>query len=99
MGEFTAQTHRTTLVFSYADAASAALIERAVRVEAGAIEGDRTRATVARDGAELTVTVAAADLTALRAGTNTWTTLVGVAEAAADAGRRRSGRSVDDSRC
>jgi len=78
--------HRTTLRFSYASERDARTVHRAVRVEAGDIEGDRTSASVERAGATVRVTVEAADLTALRAGTNTWTTLVGVAEAAADTG-------------
>ena len=77
--------HEAVLTFEYPDAQRARSVERSVRVEAGDIEGDRTEATVDRDGATLTVTVAAADLTALRAGLNTWSSLVGVAERCAGA--------------
>ncbi|WP_435098326.1 KEOPS complex subunit Pcc1 [Halarchaeum sp. P4] len=80
--------HRTSLVFSYDSPRVAAAVYAAVRVEAGDIEGDRTDASVERDGDTVRVTVRGADLTALRAGMNTWTTLVGVAEAAFDAGER-----------
>lgn len=83
-------THRTALVFSYDTVESASVVHDAISVEAGAIEGERTRASVERDGRDVRVEVHAADLTALRAGTNTWTTLVSVAESAADAGRRHA---------
>lgn len=78
--------HGTELVFTYRSPERARIVERSVRREAGAIEGDRTSAAVSRDGATLTVDVDAADLTALRAGVNTWCTLVEVAERAADLG-------------
>ena len=55
-------------------------VERSVRQELDEIEGDRTTASLGRDGTELTVHVDAADLVALRAGINTWSTLVEVAE-------------------
>ena len=87
------RTHRSDLEFSYASASQARLVERAVRVETDEIEGDRTTARVERTAATLTVGVVASDLTALRAGVNTWTTLVGVAEAAAGAGARHRDRS------
>ena len=77
--------HSTELVFDYDSVPIARTVERSVAVEAGDIEGDRSEATVARDGDTLTVTVDATDLTALRAGNNTWLTLVEVAERAADA--------------
>ncbi|MBP2251604.1 KEOPS complex subunit Pcc1 [Halarchaeum solikamskense] len=79
--------HRTSLVFSYETERVAAAVADAVRVEAGDIESERTRASVERDGETVRVAVTAADLTALRAGTNTWTTLVAVAERANEAGR------------
>ncbi|WP_232687329.1 KEOPS complex subunit Pcc1 [Halobacterium zhouii] len=72
--------HTATLVFEYDSTARARIVERSVAVEAGDIDGDRSTATVSRDGAKVTVTVEASDLTALRAGHNTWATLVEVAE-------------------
>ncbi|MFC7176117.1 KEOPS complex subunit Pcc1 [Halosegnis marinus] len=72
--------HAATLVFEYPDPEAAALVEASVAQELDEIAGDRTEASLARDGADLTVEVAADDLTALRAGLNTWTTLVAVAE-------------------
>ncbi|WP_232700878.1 KEOPS complex subunit Pcc1 [Halobacterium wangiae] len=80
--------HSTELVFDYDSTAFARTVERSVAVEAGDIEGDRSDATVVRDGETVTVTVDATDLTALRAGNNTWLTLVEVAERAASAGRQ-----------
>jgi KEOPS complex subunit Pcc1 len=74
--------HRTVLTVEYDDTERASRVERSVRPEVGAIDGDRTTATLDREGAILTVTVAASDLVALRAGVNTWLTLVSVAEAA-----------------
>lgn len=77
--------HSTELVFSYGSVERARVVERSVRVEAGDIAGDRSEASVSRDGATVTVRVEARDLTALRAGGNTWLTLVAVAERVADA--------------
>lgn len=77
--------HSTELVFEYGSPAVARTVERSVAVEAGDIEGDRSEAAVQRDDATVTVTVDAADLTALRAGNNTWLTLVEVAERVAGA--------------
>jgi KEOPS complex subunit Pcc1 len=79
-------THSSVLVFTYDSVAVARTVERSVAVEAGDIEGDRSRASVERDSDTVTVTVDAADLTALRAGQNTWLTLVEVAERAAESG-------------
>jgi KEOPS complex subunit Pcc1 len=79
-------THTADLVFDYDSPETAALVERSVRQEVGEIEGDRTTASLARDETELTVHVDAADLVALRAGINTWSTLVEVAERVVDVG-------------
>jgi KEOPS complex subunit Pcc1 len=81
----TAATHDALLEFTYDDADSARIVERSVTQEVGEISGDRTRAAVTRDGTTVTVTVTASDLVALRAGVNTWTTLVDVAERTAGA--------------
>jgi KEOPS complex subunit Pcc1 len=74
--------HEATLVFDYPDAESARLVERAVSQELDEIDGDRTRAALVRDGRTVEVRVSADDLVALRAGCNTWCTLVEVAETA-----------------
>lgn len=75
--------HSASYVFSYDTVEAARVVERSVQVEAGEVTGARTTAFVAREGATLTVTVDATDLTALRAGTNTWLTLVEIAESTA----------------
>jgi len=72
--------HELSLSFEYPDAATAALVRESVVLEAGEIEGDRTRATVGRDGTTVRIGIVAADPVALRAGLNTWCTLVDVAE-------------------
>lgn len=82
------QSHETLLTFEYDTAARAMIIEASLRPEIGDIEGDRTQATLARDGSELLVRIAAADLVALRAGGNTWLSLASVAERCAAAGSR-----------
>jgi KEOPS complex subunit Pcc1 len=80
--------HRATLSFEYPDTESARLVERSVGVEVGDIEGDRTRARLARSDERVEVTVDAVDLVALRAGINTWCTLVEAAERAGGVDRR-----------
>jgi KEOPS complex subunit Pcc1 len=79
-----ASSNEAVLSFVYDDAASARRIERAIRPEVGDIDGDRSLVSVSREGAELELTVTAADLVALRAGLNTWCSLVSVAEDAGD---------------
>jgi KEOPS complex subunit Pcc1 len=74
--------HESTLVFEYADATSAARVAAAVGPEEDDIDGDRTTATVTVEGRTLELAVAAEDLVALRAGLNTWCSLVAVAERA-----------------
>ncbi len=78
--------HDAVFSFSYPDAEGARRVERAVAPEIGDIEGDRTRASLDRDDATLELRVTADDLVALRAGVNTWTTLVEVADAAGGVG-------------
>jgi KEOPS complex subunit Pcc1 len=72
--------HDATLRFEYDSPASARVVARAVAQEIGEIDGDRSAAGVERDGAAVVVRVAADDLVALRAGCNTWGSLVEVAE-------------------
>jgi len=72
--------HEAVLTVEYADPDSARLVERSVSRELGEIGGDRTRTRLDRTGTTLRVTVEASDLVALRAGLNTWTGLVTVAE-------------------
>jgi KEOPS complex subunit Pcc1 len=72
--------HDAVLEFEYADSERARIVERSVRQEIGEISGNRTRATLTREDRLVELTVLADDLVALRAGVNTWLTLVSVAE-------------------
>jgi KEOPS complex subunit Pcc1 len=72
--------HDATLSFAYDSTERARRVERSVRPEVGEIEGERTVATLSRDGRTVEVAVEATDLVALRAGCNTWLSLVTVAE-------------------
>jgi KEOPS complex subunit Pcc1 len=72
--------HSLLLECEYSDPARASLIERSVRQEIGEIDGDRTHATINRDGLVVEIQIAADDVVALRAGLNTWCTLIEVAE-------------------
>jgi KEOPS complex subunit Pcc1 len=87
----TTPPHAADLTFRYDDGEAAALVADAVRQEVDEIEGDRTTATVHRADAVVRIEIAADDLVALRAGLNTWGTLVEVAERAVEAGRTADG--------
>jgi KEOPS complex subunit Pcc1 len=73
------------LAFEYDDAGRARCIECALCPEIGDIDSERSSTSLSREGNELEVTVEATDLVALRAGLNTWVSLVDVAERAGDA--------------
>jgi KEOPS complex subunit Pcc1 len=77
--------HTTALSFAYDDDSIATRVAASVRPEVGDIDGDRTRATLERDGDAVEVHLEADDLVALRAGVNTWCTLVEVADEASGA--------------
>jgi len=77
--------HEAVLSFDYPDESRARVVERSVRRELGGIDGDRSRATLERADATLTVRIEATDLVGLRAGLNTWQGLIAVAEEAAAA--------------
>jgi len=77
-------THAATFSLTYPDTERARRVASSIRPEVDDIGGDRTRVTLDRDGATLEVLVEAEDLVALRAGSNTWLSLVGVAERAGD---------------
>jgi KEOPS complex subunit Pcc1 len=72
--------HRAEFSLSYASPSDARLVERALRPEVGDIRGDRTQATLDRDGDLVSIRLSADDLVAVRAGLNTWLTLADVAE-------------------
>ena len=76
--------HDATLRFEYDSPARARVVARAVAREVGEIGGDRSAATVERDDSAVVVRVGADDLVALRAGCNTWGSLVSVAERTTD---------------
>jgi KEOPS complex subunit Pcc1 len=73
-------THETVLSVTYATPDHARRVERAIAPEIGDIDDDRSSTRLARDAAELSLTVEAADLVALRAAINTWLSLISVAE-------------------
>ena len=81
----TDRPHAATLTFRYPDSDAAGLVAAAVSQEVGEIDSDRSAATVSRDGAAVRVDVGADDLVALRAGLNTWSSLVEVAERSLEA--------------
>jgi KEOPS complex subunit Pcc1 len=72
--------HDLLLEFEYSHPERASLIQRSVRQEIGEIEGDRTRATICQEDHVVEIHISADDLVALRAGLNTWCTLIEVAE-------------------
>lgn len=80
--------HDAELVFEYSTVERARIVASSVGQEVGEIEGDRARATVERDGQRVVVRVVAGDLVALRAGVNTWASLVEVAERTVEVGGR-----------
>ena len=81
----TDRLHAATLTFRYPDSDAAGLVAAAVSQEVGEIDGDRSAAAVSRDGAAVRVDIGADDLVALRAGLNTWSSLVEVAERSLEA--------------
>ena len=80
----TSTRHDAVLAFDYDDAERARRVERAIRPEVGDIDGDRSTVRLDREAERLDLTVEATDLVALRAGLNTWFSLVCVAEQAGD---------------
>ncbi|GAB3410221.1 hypothetical protein GCM10027435_00620 [Haloparvum alkalitolerans] len=76
--------HDAFLRFSYPDERRARLVADALGPEVGEIDDARSTASVDRDGDTVAVRVRAHDLVALRAGINSWTRLVAVAEDVSD---------------
>lgn len=72
--------HRTRFSVEYDDERRARIVATSLDQEVGEIDDDRSRTSLARDGRTVEVVVAAADLVALRAATNTWLSLLSVAE-------------------
>lgn len=76
--------HEAVFELPYADERTAATVVESIRPEVGDIDGDRTTAAVERRNDTVVLTVRATDLTALRAGINTWGSLIDVAQRIAD---------------
>ncbi|MBP1986000.1 KEOPS complex subunit Pcc1 [Halolamina salifodinae] len=82
-------THTATLAVTHDSSARAKRVFESLDPEVGGVDDDRAGASVARDGRTVEVTVEAADLSALRAGTNSWSRLLSTAEAVTAAGAQR----------
>ncbi len=80
--------HEAVLTFEYRSPESARHVERALAPELGDIDNERSSVDATRTGTCLELTVEATDDVALRAGLNTWCSLVSVAETV---GRAKSG--------
>ena len=81
--------HHASLQFEYDDPRRARAVSEAVRVECGEIQretgsNERSATSVERRGRVVEIDLIARDLVALRAGLNTWTRLVEVAEQTAE---------------
>ena len=74
------RAHETVLSFTYSSERRARVVADALGPEGGEIDDARSGATVDRDGEAVRVRVYADDLVALRAGVNSWSRLVAVAE-------------------
>jgi len=74
------RAHETVLSFQYPSERRARLVDDALAPEVGEIDDARSAATVSRDGDAVRVRVVADDLVALRAGINSWSRLIEVAE-------------------
>ena len=74
------RAHETVLSFTYSSERRARVVADALGPEVGEIDDARSGATVDRDGEAVRVRVYADDLVALRAGVNSWSRLVAVAE-------------------
>ncbi|CCC39278.1 KEOPS complex subunit Pcc1 [Haloquadratum walsbyi] len=72
--------HTLELTWDYTSVQHAQVVRLAVEQEVGEIDDARSCAQVENNGTTVTVNIAAADLIALRAGANTWTRFVAVAE-------------------
>ncbi|MFB6101033.1 MAG: KEOPS complex subunit Pcc1 [Haloplanus sp.] len=87
-GDDSGAPHHLSLRFDYDTERCARIVERSVGVEVGEIDDARSAARVERDGETVHVRIEAADLVALRAGTNTWVRLLDVAESVASVAER-----------
>ncbi|MDB2273675.1 KEOPS complex subunit Pcc1 [Halorubrum ezzemoulense] len=74
------RAHETVLSFTYPSERRARVVADALGPEVGEIDDARSTATVDREGDAVRVRVLADDLVALRAGVNSWSRLIAVAE-------------------
>ena len=74
--------HEFSVSVTYPSPGDARRVERAVAPEVGEIDDDRSETRLRRSEETLTLVVAATDLVALRAGLNSWLSLLDVAERA-----------------
>ncbi|SFR37502.1 MULTISPECIES: KEOPS complex subunit Pcc1 [Halorubrum] len=74
------RAHETVLSFTYPSERRARVVADALAPEVGDIDDARSTATVDREDDAVRVRVLADDLVALRAGVNSWSRLVAVAE-------------------
>lgn len=74
------RVHETVLSFTYPTERRARVVADALGPEVGEIDDARSTASVDREGDAVRVRVLADDLVALRAGVNSWSRLVAVAE-------------------
>ena len=72
--------HETVISFTYPSQRRARVVADALGPEVGEIDDARSTATVDREGDAVRVRLTADDLVALRAGVNSWSRLVAVAE-------------------
>lgn len=80
--------HTAELCFRYDTPETAGCVASAVSQELSEIDGDRATARLSLEATQLLIEVDADDLVALRAGLNTWSTLVEVAETVAESADR-----------
>ncbi len=78
--------HTAELSFRYESPERADLVASAVGQELGEIDSDRATARLSQRQSQLSIEIDADDLVALRAGLNTWASLVEVAERMVSAG-------------
>ncbi|TKX73522.1 KEOPS complex Pcc1-like subunit [Halorubrum sp. GN11_10-6_MGM] len=76
----TTRAHETVFSVTYDTERRARIVADALGPEVGEIDDARSTAAVDREGDAVRVRVAADDLVALRAGVNSWSRLVAVAE-------------------
>ncbi|MDB2223780.1 KEOPS complex subunit Pcc1 [Halorubrum ezzemoulense] len=74
------RAHETVLSFTYPSERRARVVADTLGPEIGEIDDARSTATVDREGDAVRIRVLADDLVALRAGVNSWSRLIAVAE-------------------